>query len=201
MSENSGSERQILEVARTLFTRRGFANVSMREICREARVTAPTVYYYFKGKEALFDAVVRQTISMKGFIGRLADEVERAGDPSSQIRAFTKAYLAYFPQDRLNVGLYVRRSTELDSVGRKSLQGDLARIQTMLTAIIRKGTAAGYFRDTNPRMAAECLLGMMHRFVFQQIHFRRNFNPPQAAAYLSDFFLRAMWPTSRYSRA
>ena len=45
-------------------------------------------------------------------------------------------------------------------------------------------------------MAAECLLGMMHRIVFQQIHFQRSYRQSEAAAYLYDFFLRAMRPSS-----
>jgi len=69
-------------------------------------------------------------------------------------------------------------------------------LQTMLTKVVRRGVKAGDFRKTDPGMAAECLLGMMNRFIFQQIHFRRSYNPAEAAAYLSDFFFRAMKPTN-----
>jgi AcrR family transcriptional regulator len=189
-------EKRILEVAKELFTERGFSNVAIRDICRAADVSPPTVYYYFKNKEALFDAVVRESVSMTEFIAKLSQECEKVKDPRSQVEAFTRTYLSYFPKDHLNVGLYVRHSTEeLDSIGRKSLAADLARIQTALSGIITKGIEAGEFRDTDPRMAAECLLGMMHRFVFQQIHFRRSYKASEAAFYLSDFFLRAMKPT------
>jgi AcrR family transcriptional regulator len=188
----TNQEKRILEAARGLFTQRGFANVAVRDICRAANVTPPTLYYYFKNKEALFDAVVRETITMTGFINRLDDECKKARRSQDQVSAFTKTYLSYFPKDRLNVGLYVRHSTELDSVGRKSLQGELNRIQSLLTNIIRKGIADGEFRKTDPQMAAECLLGMMNRFVFQSIHFRRNYKPLQAASYLDEFFQLAM---------
>jgi AcrR family transcriptional regulator len=187
-------EQRILDVAKELFTRRGFSNVAIRDICRAADVTPPTVYYYFKNKEALFDAVVRKGVSMKEFITKLSDDSEKADGPEEKLRAFTRAYLAYFPMDRLNVGFYVRDSTKLDSVGRNSLMAELGRILSILTAIVRKGVAAGVFRDTDPTMAAECLLGMMNRFVFQQIHFKRSYKPSEAASYLSDFFLRAMKP-------
>ena len=187
-------EQRILDVAKELFTRRGFSNVAIRDICRAADVTPPTVYYYFKNKEALFDAVVRKGVSMKEFITKLSDDSEKANGPEEKLRAFTRAYLAYFPMDRLNVGFYVRDSTKLDSVGRNSLMAELGRILSILTAIVRKGVAAGVFRDTDPTMAAECLLGMMNRFVFQQIHFKRSYKPSEAASYLSDFFLRAMKP-------
>jgi AcrR family transcriptional regulator len=187
-------EERILEVAKDLFTRRGFSNVAMRDICKAANVTAPTVYYYFRNKEALFDAVVRESVSMKEFIAQLKGECDKAGEPKSQIRAFIRTYLSSFPKERLNVGLYVRHSTELDSVGRNTLMAELGRIQSLLTSIIRTGIGEGEFRETDPRMAAECLLGMLHRLVFQQIHFARNYKPSEAAAYVSDFFLKGMKP-------
>lgn len=187
-------EQRILDVAKELFTRRGFSNVAIRDICRAADVTPPTVYYYFKNKEALFDAVVRKGVSMKEFITKLSDESRKAEGAEDRLRAFTRTYLTYFPMDRLNVGFYVRDSTKLDSVGRNSLMAELSRILSILTTIVRTGVTTGVFRDTNPIMAAECLLGMMNRFVFQQIHFKRSYKPSEAASYLSDFFLRAMRP-------
>jgi AcrR family transcriptional regulator len=190
----ASQEQRILEVAKDLFTRRGFSNVAIRDICRAADVTPPTVYYYFKNKASLFDAVVRKGVSMKEFINRLSDESGKAEGPEEKLRAFTQAYLTFFPMDRLNVGFYVRDSTKLDAVGRNSLMTELGRILTLLTGIVRKGVATGVFRDTDPAMAAECLLGMMNRFVFQQIHFKRSYKPSEAASYLSDFFLRAMKP-------
>ncbi len=193
MSTTTQGQR-ILQVAKELFTQRGFSNVAIRDICRAAEVTPPTVYYYFKNKEALFDAVVREAITMTEFIERLKDECRKAKGADSQIRAFGRTYLSYFPKDLINVGLYVRRSTELDSIGRKTLSAELARIQVILIDLIRKGIKSGEFRNTDPRMAAECLLGMMNRFIFQRIHFHRNYDPSEASSYLGDFFLRAMRP-------
>jgi len=189
----TNQEQHILEIAKELFKQRGFANVAVRDICKAADVTPPTLYYYFKNKEALFDAVVRKSVGMTEFITMLDDVCVKAEEPKQQVEAFTRAYLTSFPKDHLNVGLYVRHSTEeLDSIGRKTLAADLERILSILSNIIQKGIANGEFRDTDPRMAAECLLGMMNRFVFQQIHFRRSYKPTEAASYLSDFFLRAM---------
>jgi len=190
---SSPQEQRILNVAKELFTQRGFSNVAVRDICKAADVTPPTLYYYFKNKEALFDAVVRKSVSMSGFIAKLGEACNDVKDSRSKVEAFTHAYLANFPKDHLNVGLYVRHSTEkLDNVGREALAADLAKIQSILTDIIRKGIARGEFRKTEPGMAAQCLLGMMNRFVFQEIHFSRNYKPAKAATYLSDFFLQAM---------
>jgi AcrR family transcriptional regulator len=190
-------EQRILEIAKELFTQRGFSNVAIRDICKAASITPPTIYYYFQNKGALFDAVVRESVSMAEFIAKLNEDCRKAKVPVSQVRALIHTYLSSFPKERLNVGLYVRHSTELDAVGRNTLFSDLNRMQSLLTSIIRRGIARGEFRKTDPRMAAECLLGMMNRLVFQQIHFKRSYKASDAAFYLSDFFFRAMAPISK----
>lgn len=164
----------------------------MRDICREAHVTAPTVYYYFKNKEVLFDSVVRDTITMEEFTKLLISVCKRTKDPNLQIRAFAHTYLSSFPNNLINTGLYLRRSTQLDPIGAKTLLRELTRIDKMLIDIIREGIRKKEFRTTNPRMAAECLLGMMNRFIFQRIHFQRNYKATEAASYLTNFFLKAM---------
>lgn len=164
----------------------------MRDICHEACVTAPTVYYYFKNKEALFEAVVRESISMEEFTSLLSTECKKARDSKTKIRAFTRVYLSSFPNRLINTGLYLRRSTQLDPVAAQRLLKELARVESVLIRIIRDGIRSREFRETDPRMASECMLGMMNRFVFLRIHFQRNYKVTEAASYLSGFFLKAM---------
>lgn len=45
---------RILEVAAKLFARKGYAGCSIREICSEAGVTKPVLYYHFRSKEHLY---------------------------------------------------------------------------------------------------------------------------------------------------
>ncbi len=194
MTTTMQSQQQILHVAKMLFTKKGFSNVSMRDICREAHVTAPTVYYYFRNKEALFEAVVLETISMRGFSTTLSNECKKAKERgvSSQIETFVHVYLSSFPNKLINTGLYLRRSTQLDPVGARTLLKELDRVESLLVRIIREGIRNGEFRVTDPRMASACLLGMMNRFIFQRIHFKREYRAIEAASYLSSFFLTAM---------
>jgi AcrR family transcriptional regulator len=157
-------------------------------------VTAPTVYYYFKNKEALFEAVVLETITMQGFSSTLSAECRgvKGNGASSQIETFVRVYLSSFPNKLINTGLYLRRSTQLDPVGARTLLKEMSRIESLLVRIIREGIRNSEFRETDPRMASACLLGMMNRFIFQRIHFKRNYRAIEAASYLSDFFLKAM---------
>jgi len=49
---------QIFLAALDLFAQRGYSGTSLQEIVSAARVTKPTLYYYFKSKEGLFNALL-----------------------------------------------------------------------------------------------------------------------------------------------
>ena len=53
---------EIVAAALEVFVERGFAATKLEEVARRAGVTKGTVYLYFENKDALFKAVVRETI-------------------------------------------------------------------------------------------------------------------------------------------
>lgn len=55
--ENNQLEQQIIAVARQLFVEKGFQETSMSDIAALAHTTRPTLHYYFRTKERMFQAV------------------------------------------------------------------------------------------------------------------------------------------------
>src|SRR2546428_7740214 len=77
---------EIISAALEVFTDRGFAATKLEEVARRAGVTKGTIYLYFENKEALFKALIRQTIVpviaqgeelAKSFTGSARDLFER----------------------------------------------------------------------------------------------------------------------------
>lgn len=58
MSEEHKSRERILEAARREFAGKGFSGASLRTIAGDAGVTTGSLYWHFRNKEELFDAVV-----------------------------------------------------------------------------------------------------------------------------------------------
>jgi TetR/AcrR family transcriptional regulator len=57
---DSEVRRQLLQAALKSFANRGYAATSVQEIVNAAHVSKPALYYYFKDKAGLFDALVDQ---------------------------------------------------------------------------------------------------------------------------------------------
>jgi len=54
---------RLLESARKIFREKGFMGAQLSEICKDAGVTTGAVYKRYKGKEELFEDVIKDTIN------------------------------------------------------------------------------------------------------------------------------------------
>jgi AcrR family transcriptional regulator len=84
---------KLVEAARDLFARRGYAGVGTEEIVRDAGVTRGALYHQFKDKEQLFEAVFEHVEAQT--TQRIATEaLGGATDPVTALRAGARAFLA-----------------------------------------------------------------------------------------------------------
>ncbi|MDR1956733.1 MAG: TetR/AcrR family transcriptional regulator; helix-turn-helix transcriptional regulator [Treponema sp.] len=60
MESSAHTKVIILDKALNLFSRKGYASVGIQEIVTEAGITKPTLYYYFKSKQGLLEAIIAE---------------------------------------------------------------------------------------------------------------------------------------------
>src|SRR5436190_14222171 len=58
LKPDNGTRRHVLDAALKNFAHRGYEGTSVRDIVAAARVTKPTLYYYFENKAKLYQALV-----------------------------------------------------------------------------------------------------------------------------------------------
>jgi len=182
---------KILRVASKMFAEKGFANASVRDICRETGTTPPVIYYYFGSKRGLFDAVARKQISMDDFIGKLS-RASSSSDPRKGLESFISTYLSSFPEHTFNIGLYMRDSATLDQHSAQIVSEDLERIHGLASKLVERSIMKGFFRRTDTNFATDCLLGMLNRVIFQHIHFAKISDREAYGRFVAEFFFRAM---------
>ncbi|MCR9094310.1 MAG: TetR/AcrR family transcriptional regulator [bacterium] len=61
-ADPESTRERILDVAEALFAERGLAGTAVRDIAREAGLTAPSLYNHFDGKQALYEAVLARGV-------------------------------------------------------------------------------------------------------------------------------------------
>ena len=71
------ARERLLAAGTTLFSEKGYASTSIREIVALADVTKPVLYYYFENKEGIFRAILARAAEQQE--GILADVLQRPG--------------------------------------------------------------------------------------------------------------------------
>jgi TetR/AcrR family transcriptional regulator, transcriptional repressor for nem operon len=78
---------RLLEAAEKVTYRYGFGQTALADIAKEARVPVGNIYYYFKTKDEIGDAIVEQRISR---FRSLLGELDKADSPKERLCAFVQ---------------------------------------------------------------------------------------------------------------
>jgi AcrR family transcriptional regulator len=155
-------EEQILEAACKCFGEKGFHLTTMRDICKASGLSPGAVYRYFKGKDAIVEAMAEMgRRNTRDYVRSLATS-DRADEALLQILNGLLSFLDT-PEARRGSRLDVRLWGEAIHMPR--LRRLVRRAHTTLTGVfsevIRKGQAAGEIRKELPcRATAQVLIAL-----------------------------------------
>src|SRR5437868_14494419 len=81
--EDSGRRAQILDAALHVMAERGFRGASIKRIAERAGLKSPAlIYWYFKDKHALLEAIFQR---MSPFLSTIADADASLDDPPEEV--------------------------------------------------------------------------------------------------------------------
>lgn len=179
--EKEQRRKAIVDAAESLFFSKGYDNVSMDEIAKEAELGKGTLYLYFKDKESLFFAVVNRGVKI--FRAMTVEEVKNAQTSGLKVGAINLA-IARFCQEypdyaKAHVQFW---SGRFDLSNEKDLSPDAKEIIATscenykeILSIVKGGIQDGSFRsDANPILVA-VLIGLVSIAIPQMSPSIRNF--------------------------
>jgi AcrR family transcriptional regulator len=150
---------QIVGVARRIFTRYGFRKTTMEEIAVATQMGKSSIYYYFKSKEEIFQAVVE--FEAKMLKERLTKIIRKNDSPPERLKAYIlfrlhhvrtleNFYAALNEETLSHMGfiLEIRRNFEIEE-------------QQLVGQILEDGMEKGVFQQTSPQIGAIAISTMM----------------------------------------
>ena len=148
------TRQELLAAATRVLAEKGLHDTKVADIAAAADVGVGTFYLYFPTKDALFDAVVEETVR------RLKETVDRARtaarDPVERVRAANAALCRFAHENREVFRIVFGHAAAFNDVVR--------RAQELFTAdaeeTIREGIASGAFRPVPVEVAAQAMVGM-----------------------------------------
>jgi AcrR family transcriptional regulator len=83
----SDSRTRLLQAAEKVTYRHGFGKTTIADIAKEARIPLGNVYYYFKTKDEISDAIIELRVSR---FRRLLHELDKADSPKERLCGFVQ---------------------------------------------------------------------------------------------------------------
>src|SRR5438309_7893893 len=96
-SEAGSMARHIARVAARLFATQGYDATPVRTIVEAAGVTKPTLYYHFRSKEGLAQALL--TVPMTRLVETLRGILDAEHDPARALAGMLEAFFAFCRED------------------------------------------------------------------------------------------------------
>ena len=145
------SRAAILRAAVAEFAEHGIAGARTDAIARAAHVNKALLYYYFKDKDALYEAVLDHVFS--GLRARVMPVLESELPPREKVLQYLGTYFDYIAANprfpRVVQGEWVRSGSgtmRMQRVAREYFRP----IFEKLAEVLREGIRAGEFRAVNP---------------------------------------------------
>ena len=154
--------REICGAALEVFSEKGFAAAKLDEIARRAGVSKGTLYLYFKDKEDLFRAVVRDTVAPNIDVVRTV--VEGTDLPFADVvRMLLPRFAAITGQARVGAvaKMVIGESRNFPELAKVWHDEVVTKALGMIGGLIERAQAKGEVRAGEPRLHAFTLMGPM----------------------------------------
>ena len=156
----SSVRKRLMDAAILLFTNRGYAATSVREIVEMAGVTKPALYYHFESKEGIYLAILQD-------LERIADEsiaATRVGEGTARekLQTFLLGIFRVFETRKAEVRM-------MNAVFWGPAQGappfDFEvfheKLKAVIAEVVAEGIAAGDLRPADPGDVTLALMGVL----------------------------------------
>jgi TetR/AcrR family transcriptional regulator len=151
--------RQILDVAAELFSQRGFAGTTTRQIAAAVGTSETVLFRHFPTKESLYAAILEHRVSSAEVEHWLADlrTIAERGDDEALFAAVVKAVLRSHRENATYHRLMLFAALEDRELARIGQVKYTSPVASFLREYVSRRQAAGALRPTRPELVVHAL--------------------------------------------
>lgn len=161
---------EIVAAALEVFGERGFAATKLADVARRAGITKGTLYLYFDSKEALFKAVVRETIVPVIVQGEALAQ-SHTGSARELLEQLVREYWRLVGETAAAgvPKLMMAEAATFPELTRFYYDEVVTRGHRLMAGVIERGIKNGEFRPVNVKLAAKLAMSpLMHATVVRR---------------------------------
>lgn len=148
---------EIVAAALDVFAARGFAASRLDDVAARAGISKGTLYLYFRSKDELFKAVVRETLLPN--IALAEARIATADGPTAELLMGVLRGLVGVAGTRLGAipKLIIAEAGNFPDLARFYIEEVIGRGLRLFAGLLARGAARGEFRRVDPALAAPVL--------------------------------------------
>ena len=181
---------RFIEVARSLFARKGVENTTMNDIATASDKGRRTIYTYFKSKREIFNAVIES--ESDDLLQNLNSIVTKLASPEQKLREYVATRMETMRQivsrnGSLRAGFF-RDVRKVERARRGTLNQECSILKDILSEGVDKGVFSIKHIDKTAKVMLLCLQGMDVPYVrdsFAEMDIEKN----KLREYIQDFIL------------
>ena len=158
---NESVRHRLLAVATDLFTRKGYAATTVREIVGAAGVTKPVLYYYFRNKEGIYLELMQEAFSrLEELIA--GSEGDRGSASQKLLRLCDRLYTLFMENVKVARVMYSIYYGPQQGAPFFDFDSYHLKFKEAVRRIIQEGIRKGEFRKGNPEDMTWAILGAIN---------------------------------------
>ena len=157
------SKALIISNAIQLFSKKGYASSSMDELAKLCGLNKAMVFYYFKNKKGLYEAVMTQVLEEIQQV--VLEENVKYTKPIEELESFIRTYAKYACTHPYLPSLLLKELSDSGAVVPEMLFGAMRQLFALFSDILKRGEEKGCFHDANPMVLYFMVLGTLNLMV------------------------------------
>ena len=161
--------QELLEAARDVFARVGYAQATIDDVVERAGVARGTFYLYFEDKRAVFAELVDRFSARLTMTILPIDTGDPARPVAGQVRENILRIIRACLNDRETAKVLLEGGPGTDPVGDRKLHTFFDELLLYLTDSLREGQRLGIVAEGEPRVLAHLTIGAMKELMYQAV--------------------------------
>lgn len=143
---------QIVRVASEIFSKYGYKKTTMEEIAKALRKGKSSIYYYFKSKEEIFEAVIEKEYQV--LKNELSKAIKSTSDPEQRLRRYVLVRMRTFEKlSNYYNAIFNRDLDHFEFIENQRQKYDHSEI-ALLRYMLWLGVKSGHFNLSNTGLTA-----------------------------------------------
>lgn len=152
------TENLIIHAALKLFSSKGYAATSIRDLAKETKLTSSTLYYYVKSKKDLLVLIMEKYLKM--LIAEAKKELNEFQKPHEQLETLIRVHVINHGMQQLPALVVDTEYRSLEGEDRENVRALRREYEKMWQNVLQAGLEAGLFQFKDVKITSYALLEM-----------------------------------------